>query len=172
MAFAKTDLQVSVNLSPVQMLDPQLIATVSGILRESGLSAERLELEITESTLIEQDAYASDVIARLRTLGIRISLDDFGSGYASVGYVQRFPLDKIKIDRSLISPIADCARSREVAAAIIALSRAFRVLVTAEGVETRTQADLLEAMGCDLLQGWYIGRPALVSDLLDSSTAA
>jgi diguanylate cyclase (GGDEF)-like protein len=171
-AIAPSDFALSVNLSPVQMLDPQLVPMIAGVLRESGLSAERLELEITESTLIAQEAHASDVIARLRALGIRIALDDFGSGYASIGYMQRFPLDKIKIDRSFVTSVAVSSQAREVAAGIVTLSRAFQVLITAEGIETRAQADLLSAMGCDLLQGWHIGRPVPAADLPAGSKAA
>ena len=159
-AFADTDLKVAVNLSPVQMLDPGFVAVVAEILGEARFAPERLEFEVTETTLIGQMLPAAEVMEALRRTGIGIALDDFGAGYASIGYVRRFPLDKIKIDRSLVASIAEDAGARDIVAAIVALCRALRVKITAEGVETRVQAELLTDMGCNLLQGWHIGRPA------------
>jgi diguanylate cyclase (GGDEF)-like protein len=168
-AFASVpEIKVSVNLSPVQLLDDRLVERIAGLLEETGLPASRLELEVTEGYLIEQEDRAAEVMNRLRALGLRISLDDFGCGYASVGYLRRFPLDKVKIDRSFIDTIDTDEQARRVVAAIIALCGAFGIPITAEGVETTAQADLLRDMGCDLLQGYLIGRPAPFSDIMPS----
>lgn len=158
-AFADSDLRLSVNLSPVQLLDDQLVNKIADILGETGFPAARLELEITEGYLVEQPDRAADVMTRLHELGVKISLDDFGSGYASVGYLRRFPLDKVKIDKSFIDLIGVDEKSRQVVDAMIRLCRAFDIPITAEGVETVEQANTLSAMGCDLLQGYLIGRP-------------
>lgn len=156
--------KVSVNLSPVQLLDDLLVDKITAILAETGFPAARLELEITEGYLIEQTDRAAEVMNRLRALGLLISLDDFGAGYASLGYLRRFPLDKVKIDRSFIDTLGSDEKATEVVAAVVALCRAFGMPITAEGVETVEQADLLRAMGCDLLQGYLIGRPGPKAD--------
>ncbi len=152
-------LYLSANLSPVQMLDDRIVETIAAILEETGFPARRLELEVTEGYLIEQEERAVDVLTRLRALGIRISLDDFGSGYASIGYLRKLPLDKVKIDRSLILPIETNPKAREVVAAVVALCRSLDLGITAEGVETEGQVAILSEIGCDRFQGYLFGRP-------------
>ena len=153
------DIALSVNLSPAQMLDDSIVEQVAAVLVETGLAPHRLELEVTEGYLIEQEERAVRLLSRLRALGVRISLDDFGSGYASVGYLTKFPLDKVKIDRSFVTPTDNDAKARDVLAAMVALCRAFEMAVTAEGVETETQSAFLRKIGCDRLQGYLFGKP-------------
>jgi EAL domain-containing protein (putative c-di-GMP-specific phosphodiesterase class I) len=124
------------------------------------LAPDRLELEITEGTLIDDFSRAVSILRRLKSLGVRIALDDFGTGYSSMSYLQSFPFDKIKIDRSFISNLERNAQSKAIVRAIVGLARGLELPVTAEGVETRAQFELLERAGCDLVQGYLIGRPA------------
>lgn len=156
---ATSGLQLSVNLSSVQLLDDRLVARIERVLAETGLAPGRLELEVTEGYLIEQEDSAAGMLARLREVGMRISLDDFGSGFASLGYLRRFPLDKVKIDRSFVAPLERDPRAQRIAAAVVALCRAFDIPITAEGVETEGQASFLRAAGCDCFQGFLFGRP-------------
>ena len=150
---------LSVNLSPVQLLDPFLVDKVARTLEETGFPPSRLELEITESYLVEQEDRALDALCRLKGLGLKISLDDFGVGYASLGYLRKFPLDKLKIDKAYVKPINGDARTRDILLAVVALGRAHGLTVTAEGVETPGQARILADAGCDILQGYLVGKP-------------
>jgi diguanylate cyclase (GGDEF)-like protein len=155
-------LQIAVNLSPVQFRSDDIVRVVHTILIETGLAPDRLELEITEGILIDDFSRAVSILRRLKTLGVRIALDDFGTGYSSMSYLQSFPFDKIKIDRSFISNLERSAQSKAIVRAVIGLARGLELPVIAEGVETRAQFELLSRAGCDLVQGYLIGRPAAI----------
>lgn len=153
------ELKISVNLSPVQCRNDDIVRLVHEILIDTGLSPGRLELEITEGVLIDDFSGAVSILRRLKALGVRIALDDFGTGYSSMSYLQAFPFDMIKIDRSFISNL-DRAQSKAILSSIIGLARGLELPVTAEGVETQAQLDVLTHAGCDFAQGFLIGRPA------------
>ncbi len=153
------DCRVAVNLSPAQFLRGDLRAMVAAVLRETGLSPDRLELEITEGVLMDNTESALRTLNELRELGARLVLDDFGTGYSSLSYLQRFPFDKLKVDRSFINRLVSDSGSRAIIEAIIAMSKSLDLEVTAEGVETAEQFNLLGAKGCDEFQGYLLGRP-------------
>jgi len=155
-------LHISVNLSPVQFRNDDIVRLVHETLVETGLDAGRLELEITEGVLIDDFSRAVSILRRLKSLGVRIALDDFGTGYSSMSYLQAFPFDMIKIDRSFISNLDRSAQSKALLRGVIALARGLELPVTAEGVETRAQFDVLTRAGCDLVQGFLIGRPSSI----------
>ena len=149
-------LRVAVNLSVRQLLQKDFAASVEAALADSGLAPHLLELEITESTLME---YAQDTLMalhRLRALGVRLSIDDFGTGYSSLSYLKRFPVDIIKIDRSFVRDLPQDADDAAIVSAIIALAHSLRLEVVAEGVETESQLRFLREKHCDLLQGYYL----------------
>jgi diguanylate cyclase len=153
-------LRVAVNLSPVQFRQPDLGEMIVGILQQTGLAPERLELEVTESVLIQHAEQAVNVLSYLREFGVRISLDDFGTGYSSLSYLRRLPLHKIKIDRSFIQALGQDKEAAVITRAIIALGHSLSLEVTAEGVETESQLAFLEAEDCNQMQGYLIGRPS------------
>ncbi len=155
-------LQISVNLSPVQFRNDDIVRLVHQTLIETGLDAGRLELEITEGVLIDDFSRAVSILRRLKSLGVRIALDDFGTGYSSMSYLQAFPFDMIKIDRSFISNLERSAQSKALLRGVIGLARGLELPVTAEGVETQAQLDVLTRAGCDLVQGFLIGRPGSI----------
>jgi EAL domain-containing protein (putative c-di-GMP-specific phosphodiesterase class I) len=132
---------------------------VVGALAASGLSASRLELEITEAVLIRDDETALAILHQLRAIGVRIALDDFGTGYSSLSYLQRFPFDKIKIDRCFITDIEDPDGSSCIVQAVVNIAAARHMTTTAEGVETKQQQKLLRMLGCSEMQG-YLFSPA------------
>jgi len=156
------DLKVAVNVSAVQVKSPGLVLNIVRILADSGLHARRLELEITETVLIQDDEAALSVLHNLRDLGVRIAMDDFGTGFSSLSYLHRFPFDKIKIDRCFIKNLPDDKGSVATAKAIIGIAKAREITTTAEGVETQAQREILRALGCDQIQGYLISaaRPA------------
>jgi diguanylate cyclase (GGDEF)-like protein len=156
-------LNISVNLSPVQFRNDDIVRLVHETLIETGLSAGRLELEITEGVLIDDFSRAVSILRRLKSLGVRIALDDFGTGYSSMSYLQAFPFDMIKVDRSFISNLERNAQSQAILRGVIGLARGLELPVTAEGVETQAQLDVLCAAGCDFVQGFLIGRPAPIN---------
>ncbi|KRR10029.1 hypothetical protein CQ12_06380 [Bradyrhizobium jicamae] len=151
--------RVAVNVSPVQFRSQSLALNVAAALAASGLPASRLELEITEAVLIRDDA-ALEALHQLRRLGVRIALDDFGTGYSSLSYLQRFPFDKIKIDRSFIRDIAGPGASSSIVQAVVNIAAASDMMTTAEGVETEQQRNLLYILGCNEMQG-YLFSPAI-----------
>ena len=157
-------LQIAVNLSPVQFRTDDIVRLVHAILLETGLAPGRLELEITESILIDDFSRAVSILRRLKALGVRIALDDFGTGYSSMSYLQAFPFDKIKIDRSFITNLDRNLQSQAIVRAVVGLARGLELPVVAEGVETRAQLELLARSGCGLVQGFLIGRPAPIGD--------
>ena len=154
------DLYVAVNLSPLQVRDASIVGLVRSALAESGVPPARLMLEITEGVLIDNPDEMVKRIGDLHALGVRIALDDFGSGYSNLGYLQRFPLDKLKIDRSFVSALGNSANGGVIIQAIVALGRALGLTVVVEGVETEQQRVLLRLAGCDEMQGFLFAKPA------------
>ena len=153
------DLRVAVNLSAVQFRSSALIELVDEALATSGLPPERLELEITESALIEDHDGAQATLMALRSRGVRVAMDDFGTGYSSLAYLRRFPLDKLKIDGMFVRSLDSDTDAQAVVTAIISLARALHLDTTAEGIETAEQLVMLKALGCDDVQGYLIARP-------------
>ena len=152
-------LKVAVNISPVQFHHGDLPSLVHSILLETGLKPDRLELEITEGVLIDDFARAVSILRKLKTLGIHIALDDFGSGFSSLSYLHAFPFEKIKIDRVFIGDLEHNHHSMAIVRAIITLGHSLSIPVLAEGVETETQLSFLKQEGCDEVQGYLTGRP-------------
>src|SRR6267154_2177094 len=153
-------LQIAVNLSPAQFMHGDLVSLVHSILLETGLTPGRLELEITEGVLIEDFDRGLALLRRLKALGVRISMDDFGSGYSSLSYLQAFPFDKIKIDRDFVINLGKNPQSAAIVRAVIDLGHGLEMSIVAEGVETAEQLGFLAQEGCDGVQGYFIGKPA------------
>lgn len=161
-AWADPTLKVAVNFSPAQFKTGLIEQKIAAALEESGLAPERLEIEITESLLIADTKSVVKSLKKISNMGVSIAMDDFGTGYSSLSYLSRFPFDKIKIDRTFIMNIGKDAHTDAIVAAIIGLGRSLDVLITAEGVEEEIQAEILRAGGCDIVQGYYFGKPANV----------
>jgi diguanylate cyclase (GGDEF)-like protein len=154
------ELYVAVNLSPLQVRDSTIVDMVRSALAESGVAPSRLVLEITEGVLIDNPDEMVRRINDLHALGVRVALDDFGSGYSNLGYLQRFPLDKLKIDKSFVAALGRSSNGGVIIQAIVALARALGLSVLVEGVETEHQRVLLRLAGCDEMQGFLFARPA------------
>jgi diguanylate cyclase (GGDEF)-like protein/PAS domain S-box-containing protein len=152
-------LQIAVNLSPAQFMHGDLVSLVHSILLETGLAPDRLELEITEGVLIEDFDRGLGLLRRLKALGVRVSMDDFGSGYSSLSYLQAFPFDKIKIDRAFVMNLGRNPQSAAIVRAVIGLGHGLEMSIVAEGVETQEQLGFLSEQGCDAVQGYFIGKP-------------
>jgi diguanylate cyclase (GGDEF)-like protein len=159
------DVDIAVNLSPVQFKSPNLIASVTDALAATGLNADRLELEITESVLLQNSEATLTTLHELRAMGVRISLDDFGTGYSSLSYLRSFPFDKIKIDRSFVSELATREDSMAIIRAVTGLGRSLGIVTTAEGVENAAQLELLRREGCTQAQGYLFSKPRPASDV-------
>ncbi|WP_084698667.1 putative bifunctional diguanylate cyclase/phosphodiesterase [Muricoccus aerilatus] len=157
-------LKVAINLSPVQFVKGRLVDEVRHALSISGLDAARLELEITESVLLQNSDETLRLLKDLRDLGVQIAMDDFGTGYSSLSYLRSFPFDKIKIDRAFVQNLADGNGSLEIIRAVIGLGRALNMKVLAEGVETTEQFAALQAEGCDEVQGYLFSKPVALKD--------
>lgn len=150
---------VAVNISALQFQQPDLPGLASSVLARTGLPAHRLELEVTETSLMRDTATVLDVLFQLRRSGIVIAIDDFGSGYSSLGYLKRFPIDKLKIDRTFIAGCTDADDDAAITTAIIALGKALNLTVVAEGVETEAQLEFLRRRGCAVAQGFLLANP-------------
>jgi diguanylate cyclase len=157
--------KVAVNLSPVELTRPDLALTVAAILRETGLPASRLELELTESAMIRDAKSSLRALRQIRELGVTVALDDFGTGYSSLSTLRSFPIDKIKLDRSFLREIETSPQAKAVLRAVIALGHGLGIPVLTEGVETKEQLEMLRRKGCAQAQGYLLGRPAPVSRL-------
>ena len=157
------DITLAVNVSPVQFKSKTLALKIAGALAKSGLPAHRLELEITEAVLIRDDEEALTMLHQLRQLGVRIALDDFGTGYSSLSYLQRFPFDKIKIDRSFVNDLSEAGGSFPIVQAVVTMALARCMSTTAEGVETEGQRALLRKLGCTQMQG-FLFSPAVSAE--------
>jgi EAL domain-containing protein (putative c-di-GMP-specific phosphodiesterase class I) len=153
------ELRVAVNLSPRQFHDRDLAAIVERTLRSAGLSPKRLELEVTESSMMQNADAAIRTLQQLRSLGVRISVDDFGTGYSSLSFLKRFPIDTMKVDQSFVRDVVDDDDDASIVRAIVAMGRSLRLKVVAEGIETASQLALLRSEGCHLGQGYHFSRP-------------
>ena len=158
--------KVAVNLSPLQFDCGDLVGTVRDALAKSGLAPERLQLEVTEGLVIRNVEHTFDLLTRLRALGIQILMDDFGVGYSSLSYFERFPFDKVKIDRSFVAGMNSSKAARAIIKAVIGLGTTLGMGIVAEGVETEQQRQALIAAGCTHLQGFLLARPLTEPDLL------
>jgi diguanylate cyclase (GGDEF)-like protein/PAS domain S-box-containing protein len=168
-------LKLAVNVSPLQLRSDTFSLKVVSALAEAGLSASRLELEITEAVLIDDDEAALRILHELRSIGVRVALDDFGTGYSSLSYLRRFPFDKIKIDRSFIADLTKPEGSSAIIKAVVAIASERNIATTAEGVETDEQRQKLHQLGCAEMQGFLFSRPKPAADLrefMDGQTAA
>lgn len=159
------NLRVAVNVSPIQFRQKEFVATIETILAQTGMEPHRLELELTEGVVISDADLAERSIMDLRALGIRMALDDFGSGYSSLIYLRRFAFDKIKIDRSFLESMEPQGESAIIIDSIVQLGHALGLTVTAEGIETTEQALFLQKLGCDELQGFLYGAPLTVGEI-------
>jgi diguanylate cyclase (GGDEF)-like protein/PAS domain S-box-containing protein len=151
-------LRIAVNLSPRQFSEPQLVASISEVLRETGLPPACLDIELTEGLFMHDVTQAVELLHKLKSLGLALSIDDFGTGYSSFSYLRHFPIDVLKIDRSFISDI-HAGDEAAIVVSIIALAHNLKLRVIAEGVETATQLDYLRRHGCDEIQGYYFSQP-------------
>jgi EAL domain-containing protein (putative c-di-GMP-specific phosphodiesterase class I) len=168
-ATLKENLSVAVNISPAQFTSGKLVDAVSAVLAKSGLAASRLELEITESSLLEKTSETLQILKSLKELGVSIVLDDFGTGYSGLGYLNSFPFDKIKIDRSFVKDLGTRQKSRELVRAAVNIGQSLGLVTLAEGIETQDQLEFLRGLGCLQGQG-YLFSPAMpesqISDAL------
>jgi EAL domain-containing protein (putative c-di-GMP-specific phosphodiesterase class I) len=165
------EIRMSINVSARQLQHPDFTGHVDGALDESGFPARCLTLELTESVLLATGDHTAERLAALKSRGITLALDDFGTGYASLSYLQRFPVDIVKIDRSFVNKIASANADLMLLKGIVDLGEALGLSLIAEGIETQAQLDIVRDLGCQAAQGFYLGRPAaqplreLVDDL-------
>jgi EAL domain-containing protein (putative c-di-GMP-specific phosphodiesterase class I) len=144
---------------PLQLHNARLLPLITKKLEETGIDPQRVELEITESVFLSDNSFILDRLHRLKDLGVRIAMDDFGTGFSSLAYLQRFPFDKLKLDQAFVRELEYNNQSRAIARATISMAHALDLTVTAEGVETEAQARFLKEQGCDELQGYLYSRP-------------
>lgn len=159
-------LRVAVNLSPRQFRDSQLLSFIETSLKEANITADNLELEITEGVLMIGQTYIEDALIKLHELGVKLSMDDFGTGYSSLSYLRRYAFDVLKIDQSFISGITNDKADFDLVKATIAMAKSLGLQVVAEGVETKEQSKLLSKLECDFLQGYYFSKPITEEQLL------
>ncbi|WP_105441301.1 EAL domain-containing protein [Neorhizobium sp. T25_13] len=160
------NLAVAVNVAPVQLIRADLVADVKNALAESGLPAARLHLEITESAFVEHTTAIQGALSDLRAMGVRIALDDFGTGYSSLSYLAGFPLDTLKIDQTFVKKMASDQQSSAIVQTIVSLAKGLGLSLVAEGIESRTEWQMLASLGCEDGQGYFFGKPLSPDDLL------
>lgn len=160
-------IRIGVNVSGKQIREPGMVEMVREALRETGVSPTQIELELTESTIMQDDALTIQTLRQLKEMGVGLALDDFGTGYSSLSYLRRFTIDRVKIDRSFVSELPGNASDAALTSAIIAMAHGLQLGVVAEGVETEAQARFLELRGCDELQGYLFGRPCPAEEFVD-----
>ena len=170
-ALGHPGLSVAVNLTARQFQQPDLLRKVSQALDEASLAPERLELEVTESSAMENPEAAAAIMRELKGLGVRISIDDFGTGYSSLSHLKRLPFDMLKIDKSFIRDITSDADDAAIVSAVVGMAHTLKLRVVAEGVETEEQMRFLMDEGCDRVQGWLYSRP-LPADQLPETLSA
>ena len=158
-------LRIAVNVSPVQLRDPSFADDVVSILQRYDLTSDRFELELTEGILVKNPTLAKRKLDRLKDAGFKLSLDDFGTGFSSIGYLRQFPFDKLKIDRCFVRDLGLNPTANALIQALVSLGDAMELAVVAEGIETKTQLDLLRVLRCEFIQGYYFSRPVPASDV-------
>ncbi|MBI3527264.1 MAG: EAL domain-containing protein [Betaproteobacteria bacterium] len=159
-------LRIAINISARQMGDKGLVEFISDTLKKTGLTAESLELEITESAVMSNQEHAEKVLNELKGLGFHLTMDDFGTGYSSLAYLKRFPFDSVKIDQSFVRGIPESKDDSAIVEAIIAMAHSLQLKVVAEGVETKEQFDFLRTLGCDQIQGYYFSKPIPANEVV------
>jgi EAL domain-containing protein (putative c-di-GMP-specific phosphodiesterase class I) len=159
------DLSVSVNLSPRQLHDPELVATAAYAIADAGIDPESLTVEITENLLLKDTELAQSRLGALRSLGVKVAVDDFGTGYSSLAYLDRYPVDTLKIDRSFVAPLGESKKSAALVRSIIELAAALEMDTVAEGVENEVQRRTLRALGCRRAQGFFFAQPLPAHEL-------
>jgi EAL domain-containing protein (putative c-di-GMP-specific phosphodiesterase class I)/ActR/RegA family two-component response regulator len=164
-SMGNSELRIAVNVSARQFRQQNLAELVQTILSETGLEARYLELELTESALLDESEALPEILGQLKHIGVSLSLDDFGTGYSSLSHLQRFPIDIVKIDRSFINDVTTNVDNASIVNAIIAMARSLDVYSIAEGVETEGQAGFLKKNHCDAIQGYYVSRPRSAMDI-------
>jgi diguanylate cyclase (GGDEF)-like protein/PAS domain S-box-containing protein len=152
-------MRIAINISARQMADKGLVEFIAETVRKTGLTADSLELEITESAVMSNQEHAEKVLNELKGLGFHLTMDDFGTGYSSLAYLKRFPFDSVKIDQSFVRGIPESKDDEAIVEAIIAMAHSLQLKVVAEGVETKEQFDFLRTLGCDQIQGYYFSKP-------------
>jgi EAL domain-containing protein (putative c-di-GMP-specific phosphodiesterase class I) len=160
------ELAVSVNLSVRNLMEPDLVSSVRGLLERHAVPATLLTLEITESHLMSDPARMAEVLHALSNLGVRLSIDDFGTGYSSLAYLKQLPVAEVKVDKSFVRDLAVDAEDAAIVEAIITLAHTLRLAVVAEGVEDEPTWDRLRELGCDQLQGYHLARPMREGELV------
>jgi EAL domain-containing protein (putative c-di-GMP-specific phosphodiesterase class I) len=163
----KPSMSLAVNMSVRQILAPDVAGLVEDVLRRTGAPAESLCLELTESVFMEDIDYFGATLSSLKSLGVRLAIDDFGTGYSSLSYLKRFPVDAVKIDRTFVVGLGTDPHDSALVAAIVAMAAALSLEVTAEGVETRTQLDMLSRLGCCRAQGYFLSRPMQAAGIIE-----
>lgn len=158
-------ISVAVNLSAIQFQQEDLVGSIERMLNESGVTPDRLELELTESVVMQDARKADNILSRLSRLGIKLAIDDFGTGYSSLSYLKRFDVDRLKIDQSFVRDMTNNYDDAEIARAIINLGHTLGLEIVSEGVETKEQLELLKQQGCDVIQGYLISRPMPASEI-------
>jgi diguanylate cyclase (GGDEF)-like protein len=158
-------LKIAVNISPIQFRGVNIIQSLTEALERSGLPPDQLELEITESVMLDQNEHTLETLRQLKTFGVQIAMDDFGTGYSSLGSLSSFPFDKIKIDRSFVRDATTSTNARTVVELAVGVGRSLRMTTIMEGIETEEQFEMLRRLGCDQAQGYLIGRPMPASEL-------
>jgi len=151
--------RIAINVSAVELRAPGFVSGIRTALAETGLDPRSLELELTETVLIEKSRTVADVLRELKEIGVLLALDDFGTGYSSLSYLKRFPIDTVKIDRSFVSGLTTPKGDVSIVAAVIGMGKSLHIPVLAEGVETRQQLEILQEQGCAQAQGYYFSRP-------------
>jgi EAL domain-containing protein (putative c-di-GMP-specific phosphodiesterase class I) len=159
------DVKVAVNLSPAQLKSRNLTEMVVNALEKSGVAANRLQLEITETVLMQNTFNTLSTLQKLRALGVQIALDDFGTGYSSLSYLRSFPFDKIKIDRSFIQDLSNGTEPLAIVHAVAGLAKDLKMISTAEGVETKQQLETLLSVGCIEMQGYLFSKPRPAAEI-------
>ena len=160
-------LRMSVNISPRQLNQADLVSAIGRTLDETGLESQHLEVELTETLLLQDKAHTIKTLQALKSLGVGIAIDDFGTGYSSLSYLQRFPIDTLKIDQSFIRDLTTDPDARAIVKAIIGMAQALKLKVIAEGVENEEQIAVLQAEGCEECQGFAFSRPLPAEEILE-----
>lgn len=164
-AVAWPGMRIAVNVSPSQFRNPAFADYVRYVLKQTEIDPERVTLEITEGYIIQNPKRIRVAIERLKALGVKVALDDFGSGFSSIGYLRQFGFDRIKIDKSLTMGVLEGKSARDMLQATVALARSLDIPVTAEGIETEEQGIAVRLFGCDELQGYFHGKPMTAADI-------